>query len=100
MFPFLRKLHGFINQKLGRSLVSGHSRDYCTGWFIGAGIKVSHWYFASPKLGRKAYRVSLFIQTRNDLGFKSKSIELDGRRIKGFFMGFMAVSISFKIHHD
>jgi hypothetical protein len=99
MSPFLRKLHGFIAQKLGAPHLSGRSKDYSTGWFVGAGIKVIHWYYASPEFGHRAYRVSFFIQTRNNLGFKFSSIDAKGRRIKALLIGFMAIGLSFKINN-
>jgi len=76
----MKKLIGFLAQKIGFSCGSSNSRSFIDGWFLGSGITVKTWTWESPAFGRYEWKVSLVLHTRKDFKFGFSIVEYDCRK--------------------
>jgi hypothetical protein len=65
----MKKILGFIAQKIGMPCSSRNSRAFIEGWLLGAWVTVKAWAWRSPAFGRREWRIGVAIHTRKDFKF-------------------------------
>ena len=90
----MKKILGFIAQKIGFSCNSSYSRAFIDGWFLGAGIMVKRWVLESQSFGKYSYRVGVVISSRCDFVFGLVITEYNARTAHVFMMWYVAIVLS------
>jgi len=90
----MKKVFGFIAQKMGLSCSSLNSRAFIDGWFLGSGILVKTWIWETRPLGKYEYKLGLVIHSRKDFKFGFSHAEYDCRIGMVFSFGYGAIVIS------
>lgn len=90
----MKKILGFLAQKVGLSCGSSNSRAFIDGWFLGAGITVKTCSWESRAFGRYEWKIGIVLHTRKDFKFGGSRAEYDCRLGRVFAFGYGAVVIS------
>lgn len=90
----MKKILGFLAQKIGLSCGSRNSRSFIDGWFLGAGITVKAWVWESRPIGRYEWKFGVAIHSRKDFKFGLSHVEYDCRIGRVFAFGYGAFVIS------
>lgn len=90
----MKKIIGFIAQKIGFGCGSHNSREFVDGWFLGAGITVNAWLWESCAIGRHKWKVAIVLHTRKDFKVGLSYAEYDCRVGRVFSFGYGAFVIS------
>jgi len=90
----MKKLLGFIAQKIGLSCSSSNSRNFIDGWFLGSGITVKAWSWQSRSFGKYEWKIGIAIHSRKDFKFGFSHVEYDCRIGWVFSFGYGAIIIS------
>lgn len=91
----MKKVLGFLSQKIGLSCSSGNSRAFIDGWFLGAGITLKTWSWQSRAFGRHEWKIGIVLHSRKDFNFGFSYAEYDCRFGRIFAFGYGAVVISY-----
>lgn len=91
---FMKKLLGFIAQKIGLSCSSSNSRAFIDGWFLGSGITVKAWTWESRPYGKYDWKIGFVIHSRKDFKFGFSHVEYDCRIGQVFSFWYGAIVIS------
>ncbi len=91
---FMKKIFGFLAQKIGFACSISNSQSFVDGWFLGAGITVKKWAWETRPFGKYEWRYSLVIHTRKDFKFGFSYTEYDCRNGKVFSFWYGAIIIS------
>lgn len=73
----MKKILGFLAQKIGFSCWTGNSRAFIDGWFLGTGITVKTWSWESRAFGRYEWKIGIVLHTRKDFKFGLSYTEYD-----------------------
>lgn len=90
----MKKILGFLAQKIGCSCSSRNSRAFIDGWFLGAGITVKAWVWESRPIGRDEFKFGVSIHSRKDFLFGVSHVKSDCRVGRVFAFGYGAIIIS------